>query len=72
MAADTPRSPSEPSKPITMWFAECPFRKTGSPVLGTTGASVRRVIVFEYDEWLRFAKLHPSIETQQFRVGTIE
>lgn len=59
-------------KPVTMWYLECPFRKSGSPVMGNVGTSVRHVIVFEYDEWLRFAKLHPTIETQQFNVGTLE
>ena len=53
----------------TIWVLECPFRKDGSPVLGTFGATVRRVVVVEAEEWRRLCELHPALLTQSFRVG---
>jgi hypothetical protein len=52
-----------------MWILECPFRKDGSPVLGTMGSSVRRVVVFEAETFKQLLEDHPTLKVQKFRVG---
>jgi len=59
-------------KPITIWAMDCPFRKAGSPVLGTMGSTIRRVIVIEADQWRQLCADVPQLQTTQFNVGTLE
>lgn len=56
----------------TMWVAHCPFRKNGSPVLGTMGSSEQAVVVMTTDEWRRLCADVPQLQTTQFRVGTFD
>ena len=58
--------------PVTMWVAHCPFRKNGSPVLGTMGSRIDTVMLFTSAEWKRLCEQVPALATTQFRVGTYE
>jgi hypothetical protein len=62
----------ESDEPVTMFAMHCPFRKSGSPVLGNMGSSVRAVVVFEMSEWQRLCAQVPQLATTQFRVGTYD
>lgn len=53
-----------------IWAAHCPFRKSGSPVLGTTGSSIQPVIVMTVETWKKLCAEHPTLGTAQFEVGT--
>lgn len=59
-------------EPITIFMGTTTFRKDGTPVLGTMGASARRVVLIEAGEWKRLSAAHPSLQTQQFRVGELD
>lgn len=54
----------------TLWSMVCPFRKNGTPVLGTMGSTLRNVIVMESETFKKLVADHPSLATAQFRVGT--
>lgn len=58
--------------PYTMWVAHCPFRKSGSPVLGTMGSSEQPVVVMTTAEWRRLCADVPQLQTTQFRVGSFD
>jgi len=79
MPSSLPPSPTseqeaEPVKatPYTIWAMDCPFRKSGSPVLGNMGSRVERVIIIDAKTWNRLIAEHPSLATAQFRVGEYE
>jgi hypothetical protein len=74
IASTEQEAPTTPAKPITLWSIACPFRKTGSPVVGTMGTSIRDVVVMEADEWKRMLRLIPAdvLEKTQFNVGSYE
>jgi len=57
------------TKPIRMWVMECPFRKTGSPVLGTFGARSQNVVIFTLESWKRLCQVVPQLQTTMFDVG---
>lgn len=59
-------------KPFRMWVMECPFRKTGTPVLGSFGASSANVVIMRADEWKRLCEEVPQLATTQFEVGSWE
>ena len=59
-------------QPLRIWAAHCPFRKTGSPVLGTMGATVQPVVVMTMATWNRLCADVPALQTMQFEVGTFE
>ena len=52
-----------------MWVMECPFRKTGSPVLGTFGARSENVVIFTLAAWKRLCAETPQLQTTMFEVG---
>ncbi len=56
-------------KPIRMWVMECPFRKSGSPVLGSFGASSDNVVIFRIEAWKRLCAEVPQLQTTVFEVG---
>jgi hypothetical protein len=62
----------ESAAPVTIWVAECPFRRNGSPVLGTMGSTTDTVIVFRSAEWKRLCAAIPALATTAFNVGTYE
>lgn len=55
-----------------MWIMECPFRKNGTPVLGSMGRTIRRVVVMEAETFKALLDAHPSLKEQQFNVGTFD
>lgn len=57
---------------ITMWVAECPIRRNGSPVLGSFGGSIDTVVVFRVSEWKQLCAEVPALQTTPFRVGTFD
>lgn len=62
-----------PLKPqYRIWVMQCPFRKTGSPVLGTFGASIRGVVIFDIETWKRLCQDVPQLQTTMFEVGSYE
>jgi hypothetical protein len=68
-----PPARGEPAPtPRTMWVMHCPFRKNGSPVVGTMGSTVRTVVIFDIDEWKRLCEEVPHLATTHFRVGSYE
>lgn len=59
------------SKPqYRIWAMHCPFRKTGSPVLGTFGRDIKPVVIFEMATWTRLCQDVPQLQTTMFEVGT--
>jgi hypothetical protein len=72
MDEPTKSDATEPPKLPRIWAAHCPFRKSGSPVLGNVGATIRPVIVMEMDTWTRLCQDVPALQTMQFEVGTFE
>ena len=62
----------ELAKPLRIWAMHCPFRKTGSPVLGSMGTSVRPVIVMTMETWYALCQRFPEIQTMQWEVGTYD
>lgn len=53
-----------------IWALHCPFRKDGTPVLGTFGTRVRGVIVIPVETWGRMVEDIPQLATAQFEVGS--
>lgn len=75
MAGDTAQGQGQgegQQPPPRIWTAYCPFRKTGSPVLGNMGATVEAVVVMKMDTWTRLCREVPALQTMQFEVGTFE
>ena len=62
---------TEPTKP-RIWVMHCPFRKTGSPVLGTFGATTQPVVIIPLATWEQLAKDIPALGATQFEVGSYE
>ena len=58
--------------PLRIWGLQCPFRKSGSPVLGTMGSQWKTVIVIEADVWRQLCERVPALQTMQFEVGSYE
>lgn len=57
---------------IKLIVAHCPYRKNGSPVLGSFGATIKPVVLFELDEWKRLCKLVPALADMEFDVGSFQ
>ena len=55
-----------------MWVLHCPFRKDGTPVLGSFGASERPVVIIALDTWKTLCADVPQLQTTQFEVGSYE
>lgn len=70
---NSPPLPGSPTvRPFRIWVADCPFRRNGSPVLGTMGSSVRTIIVIEDETWRRLCAEVPQLAATHFEVGTFE
>ena len=67
---DLPRQP--PVWQPRIWAVHCPFRKSGSPVLGNFGYTERGVIIIPADTWTRLCREIPALAVQQFEVGTVD
>jgi hypothetical protein len=55
-----------------IWVIHCPFRKDGTPVVGTFGAAVEPVVVFKMETWKRLCEAVPALQTTQFEVGSYD
>lgn len=71
-ANPNPQEPREAARPFRIWVAECPFRKNGSPVLGSFGARTNTVVIMNWQTWQRLCETVPQLATTQFEVGTYE
>ena len=70
--SNTPEAQRIEDKPMRIWAMWCPFRKTGSPVLGSFGATERQVIIIPVESWKKLCAENPGLQTRQFEVGTVE
>ena len=68
---------STPAEPVSVdppkyriWVMHCPFRKTGTPVLGTFGAQIEPVVIFKMATWKRLCQDIPALQTTMFEVGS--
>lgn len=64
--AAVPRLSDQP----VIWAVHCPFRKNGTPVLGTMGAEIRGVIVIPVETWTALCREIPALGAKQFTVGS--
>lgn len=69
MRVETPRTAEQPFR---IWAMECPFRRSGSPVMGTFGATAKPVVVMTTETWARLVQRIPELKTMQFEVGTFD
>ena len=68
---------TDPARPpelvkYRVWTMHCPFRRTGSPVLGSFGARIESVVIMTMETWKRLCADVPQLQTTQFEVGTYE
>lgn len=64
---------SDPEPPkYRIWAMLCPFRKTGSPVVGNMGSSVESVVIFKLETWKQLCQDVPQLQTTLFEVGSYE
>jgi hypothetical protein len=62
----------EPTAPIRIWVAHCPFKKSGFPSLGTFGASVKPIVIMHMETWQKLCREIPELAARQFEVGSQE
>lgn len=55
--------------PIRIWALHCPFSKSGFPVLGSFGSTVRGVVIIPVETWTKLCKEIPDLAARQFEVG---
>ena len=55
-----------------IWALHCPFRKNGSPVLGTFGARIQPIVMMTMETWKQLCADVPALQTMQFEVGTVD
>lgn len=58
-------------QPLRIWSLPCPFRKDGTPVLGSFGANIRSVIILDYSTWQRLCEEIPALAQRKFEVGEL-
>lgn len=68
---DTETPNSQPSAKYRIWVTPAPFRKNGTPVLGSFGQSIRNVVIIELATWTRLCKENPELGRTQFEVGEL-
>lgn len=61
---------SAPAPPPRIWTVYCPFRKNGTPVLGTTGSDVRGIVIIPVETWTALCREIPALGAKQFEVGS--
>ena len=61
-----------PEKLLRIWVMHCPFRKTGSPVLGSMGSTIQPVVVMTMETWKELCARVPALQTTQFKVGSYD
>jgi len=60
----------ESQQVLRMWIAECAFKKSGFPSLGSFGASADTVVILRLSTWQRLCAEIPELGKRQFEVGT--
>lgn len=65
-------TPDTPAPRPRIWTVYCPFRKTGSPVIGSFGATIRPVIIIPVETWTTLCRDIPALAAKQFEVGSYE
>lgn len=70
MTEDTGAALARQEKPYRIWALHCLFRKNGTPVLGTFGASEAAVVIMTMETWNRLCRDVPQLQTTQFEVGS--
>lgn len=63
---------AEPTTPLRIWILPCPFRKDGSPSLGTFGSKVRNVVIIPAETWTKLVEQNHALAATQFEVGSYE
>jgi hypothetical protein len=58
-----------PAAPYRIWALACPFRKDGTPVLGSFGATIKGVVIIEHATWKRLCDDFPALARANFDVG---
>lgn len=53
-----------------IWAMHCPFRKNGTPVLGSFGATERAVVIIPMTTWTKLCQEIPELGRMQFQVGS--
>ena len=61
--------PTDPPSAYRIWSLACPFRKNGTPVLGTFGRTIESVVLMRHSTFKRLIAEHPTLATAQFEVG---
>jgi len=62
---------AEARKP-RIWALHCPFTKTGFPVLGNFGRTIRPVVIIPMATWTKLCQDIPELGKTQFEVGASE
>lgn len=61
-----------PAPPYRVWALHCPFRKDGTPVLGSFGAREQSVVIMTVETWERLCADVPQLQTTKFEVGSYD
>jgi hypothetical protein len=61
----------EKPEQYTIWHGFTTFRKNGTPIMGTLGASAKPVVIMESETFQRLVREHPSLATVVFRMMEI-
>ena len=62
---------SDSTEPYTIWSTAMPFRKNGTPVVGTIGSEIKPVVIMDAETFKRLVK-EPGLTSVQWRVGTFD
>jgi hypothetical protein len=64
---------SEREKPrFRIWALACPFKKDGTPSLGTFGRTIRNVVIVPVETWTQLCRENPGMSATRFEVGSYE
>lgn len=56
-------------KPYRIWPELAPFRKNGTPVVGTMGSTFRRVVIMDAEDFKRLVRENPDLATAKFEIA---
>jgi hypothetical protein len=59
----------EQKPPHRIWVLNCPFTKSGFPVMGNFGRTIRPVVIIPTATWRQLCQENPALATTQFEVG---
>ena len=55
-----------------IWALSCPFRKDGTPSLGSFGSTIRNVVIVPVETWTTLCQENPALAATKFEVGAYE